>query len=187
MTLCAITLLLELVKRLLFKLFAFFILGVEILAAAGCDTQGAQKDFIDEAGQPPRGITRILDNAYGGTICSEDADDWRTSPVYSGIILIERPASPNPVGGSSLVTITIRVLQFDRVLGSLVVRSFGNANTLIVLDTIIDASSPGEYVFQFSPSLLTENGLHRLFIFDSIGELVSYGDIELVADQPTNC
>ncbi len=174
-------------KRLFFKLFAFSLLGAGVLAAAGCDNQGAQEEFIDEAGQPPQGITRILDNAYGGDICSEDADDWRTSPVYSGIILIERPASPNPVAGSSLVTITIRVLQFDRVRGSLAVRAFGNANTLIVLDTILDASSPGEYVFQFSPSLLTENGLHRLFIFDAIGELVSYGDIELVQDQPTSC
>jgi hypothetical protein len=153
----------------------------------GCDNQGAQEDFIDEAGLPASGITRILDNAYGGEICSEDADDWRTSPIYSGIVLVERPASPNPVAGSALVTITIRELQFDRVRGILDLRAFGNGNTLLRLDTIIEASSPGEYVFQFSPSILSENGLHRLFIFDGIGELVSYGDIELVANQPTTC
>ena len=172
------------------NLLSVFTLVLFILAAfstAGCDNQGAQEDFIAEAGLTPSGITRILDNTVGGEICSEDMDDWRTSPVYSGIILIERGASPNPVSASSLVTITIRVLQFDRVRGSLAVRAFGNGNTLIVLDTILDAGSPGEYIFQFSPSLLSENGLHRLFIFDGIGELVSYGDIELVAEQPVGC
>lgn len=163
------------------------ILILAILTLAGCDNQGAQEDFIAEAGLAPSGITRILDNAVGGEICSEDADDWRTSPVYSGIVLVERGASPNPVSASSLVTITIRVLQFDRVRGSLAVRAFGSGNTLVVLDTILDAGSPGEYIFQFSPSLLSENGLHRLFIFDGIGELISYGDIELVSEQPVGC
>ena len=157
-----------------------------IFVLAGCDNQGAQEDFISEAGLAPSDITRILDNSFGGTICSEDADDWRTSPVYNGIVLVERPASPNPAGGT-LVTITIRVLQFDRVRGSLALRAFGAGNTLISLDTIIDASSPGEYVFQFSPSLLSENGLHRVFIFDAVGELISYGDIELVSQLPTSC
>ena len=174
-------------NRIKVSFFPPLILALFALLWLGCDNQGAQEDFIAEAGQLPAGITRILDSNSGGTICSEDPDDWRTSPIYSGIILVERPPSPNPVGGSSLVTITVRVLQFDRVRGSLLLRAFGAANTLISLDTIIDASSPGEYVFQFSPSLLTENGLHRLFIFDALGELVSYGDLEVVAEQPTAC
>ena len=153
---------------------------------AGCNNQGAQEDFIIEAGLAPSGITRILDNSFGGAICSEDPDDWRTSPIYSGIILIERAASPNPAT-STLVTITIRVLQFDRVRGSLSLRAVGPANAFISLDTIIDASSPGEHTFQFSPSLLTENGLHRLFIFVALGELVSYGDLEVVSQLPSSC
>lgn len=171
------------------NLLSIFTLVIFAFAAttAGCDSQGAQEDFVAEAGLAPSGITRILDNAVGGEICSEDIDDWRTSPIYSGIVLVERGASPNPVSSSSLITITIRVLQFDRVRGSLAVRAFGNGNNLIVLDTILDAGSPGEYIFQFSPSLLSENGLHRLFIFDGIGELISYGDVELVSEQPVGC
>ena len=151
-----------------------------------CDAQGAQDDFVTEAGVPASGITKILDETFGGTICSEDPDDWRTSPVYNGIVLVERGATPNPAS-SALVTINIRVLQFDRVRGSLSLRSFGNGNTFIFLDTILDASSPGDYVFQFNSSLLSENGLHRVFIFDGVGELVSYGDVELVATQPGSC
>lgn len=156
------------------------------LLLASCDAQAMQDDFVSEAGATPSGITRILDNAFGGTICSEDEDDWRTSPVYNGIVIVERGAAPNPAS-STLVTIGIRVLQFDRVRGSLTLRSFGSGNTFVFLDTILDASAPGDYVFQFNSSLLSENRLHRVFIFDGVGELVSYGDVELVADQPTSC
>ncbi len=101
-------------------------------------------------------------------------------------MLVERGAAPNPAS-SSLVTIGIRVLQFDRVRGSLTLRSFGSGNTFVFLDTILDASSPGDYVFQFNSSLLSVNGLHRVYIFDGVGELVSYGDVELVANQPASC
>ncbi len=163
-------------------LFAFLL----AIVSSGCDTQGAQSDFIDEAGLPPSGITMILDNTFGGTVCSVDDDDWRTSPVYNGTILIERGATPNPAS-SALVTISVRILQFDRVRGSLTLRAFGAGETLMFLDTLLETSAPGEYLLQFNSSLLQENGLHRLFIFDGVGELVSYGDIELVADQPAAC
>ena len=157
------------------------------ILAIGCDNQGAQNDFIDEASLEPSGITKILANDFGGTICAEDPDDWRTSPVYTGIILIERPAFPNPGTGSSEGTIILRVLQFDRVRGGFVLSAFGSGNLPIELGRIPDASSPGEYALQFSPSLLSENRLHRLYIFDSIGELVSYGDFELASGLPTTC
>ncbi|MEZ4698922.1 MAG: hypothetical protein R2834_01220 [Rhodothermales bacterium] len=156
------------------------------LLSAGCDTQAAQEEFIDEANAPASGITIILDDSFGGATCREDADDWRIAPVYNGVVFVDRPPAPNPVSGS-LVTITIRVLQFDRVRGGLVLRSFGAANTLLVLDTILDATAPGEYIFQFSPSLLSANGIHRLFIFDSLGEIVSYGDLFVTSQPAPTC
>lgn len=157
-----------------------------VLTMSSCDTQADQNNFVDEASLPPEGITRILDQSFGGTVCEEDPDDWRTSPVYNGIIRVERGASPNPAS-SVLVTIDVTVLQLDRVRGSLTLRAFGGGNTLVFLDTILDASSPGGYVFQFNSSLLSTNGLHRLFIFDGVGELVTYGDIELAGQQPQSC
>lgn len=156
------------------------------LVLSSCDVQGQQSDFVDEAGLPASGITMILDNAFGGDVCSEDEDDWRVSPVYNGVIRIERGAAPNPAS-SALVTIDFTVLQLSRIRGSLSLRAFGSANTFITLDTVLDASSPGGYVFQFNSSVLQENGLHRLYIFDGVGELVSYGDIELVNEQPQSC
>ncbi len=154
---------------------------------AGCDTQEAQNAFVDEANALPAGVTVILDDSFGGAICREDADDWRIAPVYNGVVFVDRPPAPNPVSGA-LVTITLRVLQFDRIRnGELVLRAFGAANTLLELDTILDASAPGEHIFQFSPSLLSVNGIHRLFIFDSFGELVSYGDLFVVAQPAPNC
>lgn len=157
------------------------------VVVVGCDNQGAQEDYINEASSLPSGITRILANDFGGTICTEDPDDWRTSPVYTGIILVERPAFPNPASGATEGTILLRVLQFDRVQGGFVLNAFGSGNLPIELGRIPDASSPGEYALQFSPSLLSENGLHRLFVFDSIGELVTYGDFELTSTLPTSC
>ena len=159
---------------------------VAILFCAGCDTQGAQQDFVEDANALPDGITVVLDASVGGEICSEDQDDWRTAPVYNGVILVDRPPSPNPASGT-LVTIVMKVIQFDRIRGGLVLRAFGPSNDLVLLDSIVDASAPGEYVFQFSPSLLTENGLHRLYIFDTLGELISYGDLELVSELPSSC
>ncbi len=156
------------------------------LALAGCDTQEAQEEFVDDANQLPAGATVILDDSFGGAICREDADDWRIAPVYNGVVFVDRPPAPNPVS-SALVTVTLRVLQFDRVRGGLVLRAFGAANTLLVLDTILDAGAPGEYIFQFSPSLLSENGIHRLYIFDSFSEIVSYGDLFVVAQPAPTC
>ena len=174
------------VKRNLHFLLVLVVAGAFSLLLSSCDAQAAQDDFVTEAGLAPMGITKILDSDFGGEVCSEDADDWRTSPVYNGVVVVDRGATPNPAS-STLVTIELRVLQLDRVRGSLTLRSFGNGNTFMFLDTILDASAPGIYVLQFNSALLQENGLHRVFIFDGVGELVSYGDIELVADQPQSC
>ncbi len=157
------------------------------LCCSACDNQGAQSDFVEEASLPPGGITRILDNDFGGTVCSEDPDDWRISPVYASVVFVEQASFPNPISGSSVGTILLRVLQLDRVQGGFVLNAFGQGNTPIELGRILDASSPGTYELQYAPSLLVENGLHRLFIFDSLGELVTYGDVELVTSLPSSC
>jgi hypothetical protein len=173
---------------LLFPMNHLRLLGLALwgLVLASCDTQEAQEEFVDDANQVPAGVTVILDDSFGGTVCREDADDWRISPIYNGVVFVDRPPVPNPASGE-LVTITLRVLQFDRVRGGLVLRAFGAANSLLILDSILDAGSPGEYVFQFSPSLLSTNGIHRLFVFDSFGEIVSYGDLHVAAQPAPTC
>ncbi|MBX2821310.1 MAG: hypothetical protein KTR29_16565 [Rhodothermaceae bacterium] len=161
-----------------------------ILSGSGCDNQAAQEDFIDEASALPEGITKILDadfvNADDG-ICSEDPDDWRVSPVYAGVVFVDRPAFPNPATGASQGTIVIRVLQPNRVQGGFILTAFGNGSVPIELARIPDASLDNFYDIRFSPSLLSINGLHRLFLFDSLGELITYGDLELTSALPTSC
>ena len=158
---------------------------------SGCDSQGAQEDFVAEASLPPSGITRVLDDQFidgsSDGICSQDEDDWRASPVYASVVFVDRPAFPNPITGASQGTIVLRVLQFDRVRGGFVLSAFGDGSLPIELGRIADASQPGSYELRFSPSLLSVNGLHRLFVFDSLGELVTYGDIELANALPTAC
>lgn len=141
---------------------------------AGCDSQEQQDNFVDEAGRAPSGFARTDDT---GRILDDDADDWRTAPVFAGKVSFD-PAYPNPVGGD-VVTIPVRVLEFNAVQGGLVVRARDGSGNLRLLDEIPRTSDPGAYVFRFSPVILARGGLVRIFIFDTLGELVTYGDLQL--------
>ena len=143
-------------------------------ALFGCDTQGRQDDFVDDAGRTPEGYTGT--NELGG-IVSEDRDDWRTSPIYAGKVRVD-PAFPNPSFGP-FVTIPVSVLEFDAVQGGIVLRAEDGQGSLRLLDEVLDATQPGAYVLRFSPPLLGRTGLIRLFVFDRLGELISYGDLQI--------
>ncbi|ARA92876.1 hypothetical protein AWN76_006665 [Rhodothermaceae bacterium RA] len=149
--------------------FAFLL---SLLLMAGCDSTGPQETFEDDASRPPSGFTRT--DANGGVL-SVDEDDWRTAPAFAGIVRVS-PAHPNPPG-DQFVNIPVSVFQFNQVRGGLVVRALDAADRFIVLDEIQQASSPGAYVFTFSPSLIGRRGLVRLFILDGFEKLVSYGDL----------
>ena len=157
-------------KRLL--LWSFFVV-LTGLAWAGCDTAEQQNEFEDQAFSPPSGFTRTDEN---GEIITDDQDDWRTAPVYSTRVLVD-PAFPNPVQPGQFVTIPVQVREFNSVQGGL--ELVGNDANGIPrrLDEIRDARDPGAYIFQFNPTLLGVTGLIRLFIVDSRGGLVSYGDL----------
>ncbi len=137
-----------------------------------CDSVNQQEAFAEAANRAPEGFVQTNE---GGEVISEDEDDWRTSPFFRGRIRIE-PAYPNPSSGS-FVTIPITILDFNAFRGSLVLRGFNTSNRFILLDEIPNASDPGVYVFNFSTTLFGAKGLQRVFIFDTLGELISYGDI----------
>lgn len=143
-----------------------------LLIGAGCDTQEQQKDFLDDAFSPPSGFTRT---DADGRILSDDKDDWRTAPIYTGRVLID-PAFPNPVSGA-FIAIPVRVREFNAVPGGLEVVSFDENQIPRRLDAVREASDPGAYVLSFNPTLLDVRGLVRVFILDGRGEMVSYGDI----------
>lgn len=145
-----------------------------VVLFAGCDGQRLQEDFADAASRPAEGITRT-DEA--GRIVSEDEDDWRTAPLFLGKVRVD-PAYPNPVS-TQFVTIPFVILDFNAIRGGVVLRAFDANRRFIFLDSEEQATQPGSYILSFSPGLLGRKGLHRLYLFDGVGEIISYGDLEL--------
>lgn len=143
-----------------------------LLLLSGCDTNRQQDTFAEEASRQPSDITRVDET---GEVLAVDEDDWRTAPVYRGEIRID-PAEPNPVPAGEFITIPVTVTVFDAVRAPLRVET-PREGRLRTLDAIEQASNPGAYVFSFPASAIGSRGLHRLFIFDGVGEIVSYGDV----------
>ena len=144
-----------------------------LLLWMGCDSKDQQREFEDDANLPPAGITETDNN---GQLRNQDDDDWRTSPFFFGKVRVD-PAFPNPTLGQ-IVTIPVTILEFNAVRGTLDLRARDPSQRLILLDQIRNTDT-GAHIFQFSPGLLGTVGLHRLFVFDSAGDLISYGDLLL--------
>ncbi len=147
---------------------------VLLVASAGCDSQQAAEEFEAQAALTPSGITTTDAQGIPGSI---DEDDWRTSPLFLGKVRVD-PAYPNPVT-DGLATLPVSVLEFNGVQGGLVLRARNSSGSLVIVDEIPDASSPGGYVFQFAPAVLARTGIIRVFILDRIGNLISYGDLQV--------
>ena len=139
----------------------------------GCDNQDLQEDFEAQAFSTPEGFTRTNQS---GEALSVDSDDWRTSPAYQADIEIT-PAFPNPPTAGDLITVPVRIRGTNTVRGSLNLVFFDSDRLSRRLDDIRSARDPGAYVFRFNPALIGRTGLVRVFILDSLGDLVSYGDI----------
>ena len=143
-----------------------------IFTMTACDSQQQQDEFVDSASDTPSGFARTDSN---GAILDDDKDDWRIAPIYGGKVRID-PPYPNPAT-VGFVTIPVTILEFNSIQGGLSLRARDASGNLRTLDDILDSSDPGAYIFRFSPALLARTGLMRLFIFDRLGELVSYGDL----------
>ncbi len=139
---------------------------------SGCSLEKQQDAFTDEAYSPAAGYTETDKN---GLVVSRDEDDWRTAPVYGGVVRVD-PAFPNPVE-AGFVTVPLLVMQSNSVRGGLVLRAVAANGRMVNLDDAPQARDPGAYVFQFSAGIIGRNGLVRLFVFDGGGGLVSYGDL----------
>lgn len=150
------------------------LVAVAILAVPACDTGDLQREFVDDAQATPADFTRTNQN---GGVVSTDADDWRTAPVFVGRITVD-PAYPNPTTGG-LVTVPFRILQFDELSGGVYVRAFDVNGRLIPLGESVETSGPGQYTITINPAQLGTVQLHRLFVMDVFGELISYGDLDV--------
>ncbi len=146
-----------------------------IWGLGACDAGEEQDTFEDEAFSDPSGFTQTGKN---GSIQSRDDDDWRISPIYIGRVVID-PAFPNPAPPGGSVAIPVRIRLSDSVQGGLEVTGYDRNEIPRRLDSIPNASETGSYVFRFMPSVLGIKGLIRVFIVDTRGRLVSYGDIQI--------
>jgi hypothetical protein len=155
-----------------FHILPVLLLIVGFGTMTGCDSQEQQDEFVQDAGATPEGFARTDQT---GLILDDDQNDWRVAPVYGGKVRFD-PAYPNPVA-ASFVTIPVTILEFNSIQGGLTLRARDASGSLRTLDDILDTSDPGAYIFRFSPALLNRTGLVRIFIFDRLGELVSYGDL----------
>ena len=137
-----------------------------------CDATDSQDEFVKAATSTPSGFSAT---DASGQVTSEDTDDWRTAPFFVGKV-VANPAYPNPATAGGTITVPIRILQFDDISGGLALRT-QVGEQFRLLDELIDTSSPGAYIMQFNAQQIGEPGLHRLFILDNFGEIVSYGDV----------
>ena len=107
---------------------------------------------------------------------STDPDDWRVAPTYFERLIID-PAFPNPASFGTSVAIPIRIRLNDTVQGGLDLVSYDADRIPRRLDRVNDARDPGAYVLRFMPSALGVTGLSRVYVLDTAGGLISYGDI----------
>ncbi len=161
-------------------LFTFLIAGI----AACSSADDAQREFEQEAFQPPSGFTKTGAN---GEIIENDPKDWRVSPLFSGFVDVIQPAYPNPTTGQT-VEFQILITGLDSVNG-LEVATIDDNNRFKVL--YFDERRPlpiGSHSITFNPVLFAPGqsgtisgarGLHRVFVFDHRDNLITYGDVKV--------
>ena len=128
----------------------------------------------DDAGLPPDGFA---ETTADGLVVSDDEDDWRTAPIFFGKIRID-PAYPNPSFGQ-FITVPVSIQEFNGVQGGIVLRAEDGDGALRLIDELLNTNQPGAYTLRFSPAVLGRAGLVRVFLFDRLGELISYGDVSI--------
>lgn len=154
-------------------------LALTALLLSGCNTRGAQSEFVAQALQPPDGITATDEN--GAVVGSEDPDDWRTAPLYTGRVLVE-PAFPNPVAFGEQVTVGVTLRGFEGVPRGVRIDALrSDGQQLFEITRRPEVEQDGFFPIRFNLSAVVgEARLVRLVLFD-IGrnEIVSYGDVRI--------
>lgn len=163
---------------------SMLILGLFLISSVswnGCSSDDdEQRVFERKAFQEPSGITRTNSS---GAIQSEDSDDWRVSPFYSGLVQVE-PAFPNPSIATDRVNIHVTVNSIDVIRG-LLVGVYDPAYGVRVIWSLYENPLPvGLQVIQVNTMLFgrfntieSARGLHRVILFDGNENVLSYGDI----------
>ncbi len=153
-----------------------------VLILAACSRNSAQDKFESDARKAPTGITRT---DASGRILSNDPDDWRIGPMFQGFVDISVPAYPNP-SQNQRITIDLIISGLESVNGIEVYTRTALGEPLFLYE-IPDRPIPiGVSQIFFDPISLSpfrtyDNaiGIHRIYIYDRNGNLISYGDVEI--------
>ncbi|MFN1834292.1 hypothetical protein AB2B38_003430 [Balneola sp. MJW-20] len=159
-----------------------FLLSALIILFAGCTRNDDQRAFEQQAYQPASGITQT--NALG-EVLSTDEDDWRTSPLFEGLINIS-PPFPNPARTNQAITFEIDVTGVQAVSGLEMIVWFSSNRFATIYFDNQSPLPPGLTTFQINPIELSEfgtietaRGTHRVILFDGNQQMISYGDIRV--------
>lgn len=161
------------------KFITCFSVLLMLLVLASCTRNDAQQEFEREAYTQASGFTETNNQ---GQIQSVDEDDWRTSPLFQGLVDVV-PVYPNPTTTSQAVQFEVDITGVQSVSGIEVMTRFPD-NTFRSLYQEFETLEPGLTTFQINPLEFAQfgnpegaRGLNRIFMFDARGQIISYGDI----------
>ncbi|HET8865892.1 MAG TPA: hypothetical protein VFM80_09340 [Gracilimonas sp.] len=145
----------------------------------GCTRNDAQREFEEQAYSAPNNFTETTSQ---GAIQSVDEDDWRTSPLFQGLIEIV-PPFPNPVTTNQTVQFEVEVTGVQSVTGIEVLVRLADNNFRSLYQSF-QTLEPGLTTFPINPIEFGINGtpeaargLNRIYIFNANNQMISYGDI----------
>jgi hypothetical protein len=158
----------------------FWLLAL-LFALLGCDSANDdQRAYELSSFAEPEGITRT---DVSGRILSLDESDWVIGPVFQGLVDVFIPVFPNPVGNQA-VRIDLNVNSIDAINGLRVVTMDENgiSRTLVTypqapLPTGIVSIAFLARTLDNTGIFTNARGLHRVWLYDRNGRLITYGDI----------
>lgn len=150
-----------------------------ILLMVSCTRNDAQREFEKQAYSLPDNFTETTNQ---GVIQNVDEDDWRTSPLYQGLVEIV-PPYPNPANTSQAIQFEVNVTGVNSLNGIIVMTRF-NDNNFRTMYQDFESLPQGLTTFQINPIEFAEfgnvegaRGLNRVYIFSGNQQMISYGDI----------
>lgn len=172
-----------------FILVRYLLFLVLVCHVAGCSKSQDQIEFEQQAFRTPDNFTETTPN---GEVVRRDEEDWRIGPMFQGFVEIQVPPFPNPTHGEP-VQIEILITGVGTVQGLQAVGfyDFFDERSRRVLyyhdrspldfGLVVFNINPAEFDIRnnYSEARRTNDGLHRLFIFDHRNNLITYGDIKL--------
>ncbi len=158
------------------------LLLVALLAVTSCKRNSAQEQFEREAFRAPENFTRT---DASGNILANDPDDWRIGPLFQGLVEINAPAYPNPSTGLRF-TIELLITGFEAVSGLEIYTRDPFGRPLLIYTDNRRPLPPGIIDIIIEPTWLVQSrvyseaiGLHRVFFYDAMGNMITYGDLKV--------